>query len=87
MELLVASFLGLIILALGAQSTLSLRRLYLHDIVRTRVNQDLRGSLDMIGVNIRQAGENFTMSFPAIQIVNGTGGAGDQLILRRNLLD
>lgn len=86
-ELLVASFIGLTVFALASESVLSLRRVYSHDIVGTRLIQDLRGSLDMIGVNVRQAGENFTMAFPAVEIVNGSSGAPDELIMRRNLMD
>ena len=86
-ELLVASFIGLTIFALAAESVLSLRRVYSHDVVGTRLIQDLRGSLDMIGINVRQAGENFTVYFPALEIVNGSSGAPDELIMRRNLLD
>ena len=86
-ELLVASMMSLLILAMALESTNSMRRLYMHDIVRTRLNEDIRGALDIVGVNIRQSGENLARSFPAIQIVDGSSGAPDQLILHRNLLD
>lgn len=85
-ELLVASVIALLVMAMAAESTTSLRNLYLHDIVRTRLNQDMRASLDLIGVNIRQAGENFSASFPAIEIIDGGSGA-DELVMRRNLID
>ena len=43
--------------------------------------------MDFISINIRQAGENFTGNFPAIELANGASGASDQLTIRRNLLD
>ena len=86
-ELLVASFVGIMLIGMMLQSVNSLRRVYSRDIISTRVNQDLRGSLDMIGINVRQAGENLTVNFPAIEIIDGASGAPDELFLRRNLLD
>ncbi|MCB0310173.1 MAG: prepilin-type N-terminal cleavage/methylation domain-containing protein [Bdellovibrionales bacterium] len=85
-ELMVASTIGLIVLGLGIQSTNAMRYLYLHDIVRTRMHQDMRSALDIMGVNIRQAGENFNASFPAIQLIDG-GAGSDELVLHRNLID
>ena len=84
---MVASFVGLVVLGLATEGVLSLRRVYSHDIVGTRLTQDIRGALDLIGVNARQAGENLTMAFPAVEIVNGASGAPDEVILRRNILD
>jgi len=74
-------------MALAAQSTNSLRYLYLHDVTRTKMSQDVRGALDLIGVNARQVGQSFTGSFPALQIVNGSGSLPDDLYMRRNLID
>jgi len=54
---------------------------------RTDVNQNLRSGLDLLGSNIRQAGERLPEDIPAIQIINGASGAPDTLILRKNLLD
>ena len=79
--------IGLVVLGMAVQSTTSMRYLYLHDIGRTRLNQSIRGSMDLIGTNIRQAGENFTSSFPAVELINGSSGNSDELVLRRNLLD
>ncbi len=86
-ELLVASTVSLLLLAMALESTNSMRRLYMHDIVRTRLNEDIRGTLDIVGVNIRQSGENLARGFPAIQIIDGASGAPDHLVLHRNLLD
>ena len=86
-ELVVVSFLGLLMLALTMSATLSNRRLYKYDLVRTKVNQNLRSALDIIGIDVREAGENLPSTFPAIEVINGSSGAPDQLIIRRNLLD
>lgn len=86
MELMVSTTIGLIVMALGVETTRTMRHLYLHDIVRTRIHQDVRTALDLIGVNIRQAGENLTSAFPAIQITDG-GTGSDEIVLRRNLID
>ncbi len=87
LELLVASFVGLIMSMLTLSITLSNRGLFQYDIARTRLNQNLRSSLDIVGINIREAGENLPITFPAVEIINGAGTDPDELILRRNLLD
>lgn len=81
------SFLGLIMLALTLSATTSNRRLYKYDLVRTKINQNMRSALDIMGMDVRQAGENLFPTFPAIEIVNGAAGAPDELVIRRNLLD
>lgn len=86
-ELMVTSFLGLIVLALTLSATTANRRLYKYDLVRTKVNQNLRSALDIIGIDVRQAGENLFSTFPAIEIINGAAGSPDELIVRRNLRD
>jgi Tfp pilus assembly protein PilW len=86
-EFLIASSLSL---ALGGMLLASLsanRRLYKYDLVRTRVSQNLRSAIEIIGLDVRQAGENLPPLFPAIEIVDGAAGAPDELIVRRNLLD
>lgn len=86
-ELMVTSFLGLIMLAMMLSATTSNRRLYKYDLVRTRINQNMRSALDIMGMDVRQAGENLFSTFPAIELVNGTSGAPDELVIRRNTLD
>jgi len=83
-ELLVASFLAMIVLALSLTSVISNRNLYKYDVVRTRLNQNLRSAMDIISMTTKQAGEALTASFPAILLVDG-GSGPDELILRRNL--
>lgn len=85
-ELLVAAGMGLGILAMTSSLIVSNRGLFQLDMARTRLNQNLRGSLDVISMNVREAGENLSAAFPAVELIDG-GGAPDELILRRNLLD
>ena len=75
--------------ALGAALTLTLssREGYTNDQNRTQINQNLRGSLDLMGIEVRQAGERLPSDFPALEIGDGTSGAPDTLTLRRNLVD
>lgn len=86
-ELLVTSFLGLLMLALTLAATTSNRRLYRYDLVRTKINQNMRSALDIMGIDIRQGGENLFPTFPAIEIIDGALGAPDELVIRRNTID
>jgi type IV pilus assembly protein PilW len=81
--------LTLTLLVMGAALTLAMagRRLYTSDQGRTDLNQNLRIGLDLVGVDIRQAGERLPADVPAVEIVDGTSGAPDELLLRRNLFD
>ncbi len=85
LELLVSSLLGLLVVALGLSTVLSNRRIYKHDIVQTKINQNLRSAIDILGMNVRQAGEALPAIFPAVEVIDGTSGAQDELIIRRNL--
>lgn len=86
-EMLVASFIGAMVLVPILSSSIAYRNILGKDMARTRLNQNLRGALDIIGTDIRVGGENLTSTFPAIEVVNGTGSNPDELIVRRNLLD
>ena len=83
-EMLAASFLGMIILSLSLGVITTQRNTYKYDITRTKVNQNLRSALDIIAMNVRQAGEAFPDFFPAIILANG---ATDELTIRRNLYE
>lgn len=85
-ELLVAMMLGAIMTAMSLAAILSNRRLYQHDLVKTRLNQDLRSAMDLLGTNIREAGENLAQTFPSVEIIDGVGNP-DELVLRRSLMD
>lgn len=87
MELMVASSLGLMVVAMTLSTTVANKDAYGYDIVRTRLNQNMRSAFDIINTEVRQAGERLPSAFPAIEIVNGASGAPDTLILRRNVLD
>jgi len=86
-ELLVAltifSLVGAAVLALA----MAARKVFEQDRNRTAVNQNLRSGVDLLGIDVRQAGERMPGNAPAIEITNGASNAPDQLILRRNLLD
>ena len=84
-ELLVASTLGLMVTAMALAAVLANREVYKHDVVRTRINQNLRSALAIIGMNARQAGEALPAFFPAVEIVDHGTEAPDELYLRRNL--
>jgi len=86
-ELLVALMVGTLLMGVALTITLSTRRGYAADQGRVRVNQQLRSSLDLVGVQIRQAGERLPFDFPALEVHDGADGAPDELILWRNLLD
>lgn len=66
---------------------LSSRGLYETDQARTRLNQNLRSSMEFLVTDLRQAGQRLGDDFPALEIVDGSSGAPDQLIVRRNLID
>ena len=86
-ELLVATSIGLIITAMTISVTLSNRGIFDYDLARTQLNQNLRSAMDILGIEIRQGGENLPSTFPAVVITNGSNGAADELQLRRNLID
>lgn len=83
-EMLVASFLGSLFMAMALTTTIANKRVMGRDFVRTRLNQNLRGALDVVGFDVRIAGENLPMSFPAILLTNGTS---DVFTVRRNQID
>jgi hypothetical protein len=87
MELLVSMMLVSIALGAVVNTLMSQRRLFEADMVRTRVNQTVRGAYDVIGLAVRQAGENLPRSYPAIILENGVDGAPDVLTIRRHVLD
>ena len=87
LELLVSMTVMLAISGAALSLSLSSRRLYEADEARTRLNQSLRAGLDLIGTDVRQAGERLPDDFPALEIINGGDGASDIVVVRRNLID
>jgi hypothetical protein len=87
MEFLVVSFMSALLLGSVLSASMAYKKILGKDIARTRLNQNLRGAIDVLGIDVRIAGENLAPSFPAIELTNGTGSNPDVLTVRRNLLD
>jgi hypothetical protein len=85
LEMMVAAGLGLLVTFVALSQFQSTQRMVRYDIERTTVNQNLRTGLDIIGMNVRLAGENLPGFFPAIVLEDN--GTNDTLIIRRSLLD
>lgn len=83
-EFVVSSALGLIVMAVILGVIITTRQLYAGDLARTRVNQNLRGAFDIISADVKQAGENLTSTFPALELSSGTT---DTLTIRRGLIE
>lgn len=92
-ELMVALVITMIIMAAATSVTLQVRNLFLLDQARTTVNQNLRGGMEVVAADVRQAGERLPSDLliphrvPPLQIIDGASGASDELILTRNVLD
>src|SRR5690606_49337 len=86
LEVLVSMSLTGILMAMVIGSVLLFQGGYATDVVRTRVNSNLRSAMDILSMNIRQAGENLQASFPAVIVEDGEGGAPDVLRVRRSLI-
>ena len=72
-ELLIATTVGVAIIGISISLVLSNRRVYDLDRARTELNQNLRASLDLIGTDVRIAGQRLPADFPALSISgNGT---------------
>ncbi len=86
LEMLVALTISSIILTIVVSGALTFRESYYADVTRTRINGNLRSAMDIVSMNIRQAGENLLSSFPAVLLDAGTASAADTLTLRRSLI-
>jgi prepilin-type N-terminal cleavage/methylation domain-containing protein len=84
-EMLVASMLGLLLSGMLIASTQASRGLFSRDAKRIRLNEDLRGTLELVGSQIRLAGEGLGGRFPALLVENGV--ANDELIIRRKIFN
>ncbi len=85
-EVLVALALVTVLTGSALALALSSRGVYTTDLNRTTLNQNLRIGMDLVGVDVRQAGQQLPDDVPAIEVINGDAGAPDQLILRRNVI-
>lgn len=80
-ELMVSMVVAFIVLSMGLLAVTYSRKLYLEDQDRTNLNQNLRAAMDLVGTDIKQAGERITdAKFPAIDITSSS-----ELLLRRRL--
>jgi len=86
-ELLVALTVFSLIGAASLALATSARKVFEQDRNRTAINQNLRSGIDLLGIDVRQAGERMPGNAPAIDITNGASNSPDQLIVRRNLMD
>lgn len=87
LELLVTLVVASVITGLALKLIVDQRQLFLNDQSRTQVNQNLRASLDLVGADIKQAGERLTTStLPVVKIINGSATdpkVPDELVLQR----
>ncbi len=86
-ELMVAITVALFVTAGVLTLALTSKSLFDSDSARTRINQNLSATRDLVVADVRKAGERLGSDFPAIEIVDGALGAPDQLVVRRNLVD
>jgi hypothetical protein len=85
-ELLASSALGIIILGATFSSAITGKKILNREFKTTKLTQNLRSAIDLVGIEIRLAGEQLPANLPAVELINGVGNEPDQLILRRNLL-
>lgn len=92
-ELLVAAIVSSAILGVSLALINTQRHQFLSDQNRSQANQNLRAAIDLIGADIKIAGEllDGSQNLPVIQLLDGTGVDGatnehDRLILQRKLI-
>ncbi|ULH14156.1 prepilin-type N-terminal cleavage/methylation domain-containing protein (plasmid) [Deinococcus sp. KNUC1210] len=85
-EVLVTVSLLTLVLGIVLSTTTSTLSLYRTDQARLTANRDSRSTLDILGNDVRQAGERLTADFPAISVSSDTAG-NSVLTLRRSLID
>lgn len=84
-ELMVATAMGLILISLVLSASIAGKKILALDFDRTKVNQNLRSAIEMIGIDMVLAGENLGYSFPTLEVIDG-GTDPDQIVLRRALI-
>ncbi len=85
-ELLTGTFISLIIINLGFMGFSWCRQMYLEDQQANDVNQTVRSVFEIVGSDIRQAGEGFAEdpNFPSIMVTENSGNS--EIRIRRSLL-
>jgi len=86
-ELLVALTVTVLVSAAVMSLAFSAQAVFETDKHRTSVNQNLRSGIDLLGMDVRQAGERLPGDAPAVEIIDGENDGPDRLILRRNQFD
>jgi len=90
-ELIVAVLVAFLVLGIALQLAAYNRTLYLQDQNHNQVNQNLRAAMDIVGTDVKQAGEQIQLPlFPVISVqqdnTNTSGVTVSDLIIRRNLI-
>ncbi|MCB0330270.1 MAG: hypothetical protein KDD70_11410 [Bdellovibrionales bacterium] len=85
LELIVSMGLALVVGAVAIANFQGTHRMVRYDIERTSLNQNLRSTLDILGMNVRLSGENLPGFFPAVLVADN--GNSDVLTIRRSVLD
>jgi len=85
LEMLFAISISGVAMAMVVSFMVTSQNTYAEDVVRTRINSNLRTAMDVIALNIRQAGEKSPKRFDVIKLEDGASGASDRLVLRRVL--
>jgi hypothetical protein len=86
LELLVASSIGLSVIALTLSLTTTSKNFLGKDVARARLNQNIRSTLDIMSSDIRIAGENLSKKFPVFIVKDRPTGKADEITVRRGLL-
>jgi len=84
LEVLTSMFLTSVVMTLIISSVMMLRDTYYTEIKRTQINGNLRSAMDIMSMNVRQAGEHLLAGFPAVLLTDGASGASDTLRLRKS---
>jgi type II secretory pathway pseudopilin PulG len=87
-ELLVAAVISTVILSVSLGLIVTQRRQYVNQQASTDTRQTLQAGMEMIGNDIRQAGEQTSVrtGLPVLRLFDGTSGAPDQLQIQRKLI-
>lgn len=87
-ELLVTVLVSTAILGVSLGLIVTQRRQYLNQQAATNTSQTLQAGMEMIGTDIRQAGEQVGNGpgLPVLQLINGGAGIQNELVLQRKLL-
>jgi type II secretory pathway pseudopilin PulG len=88
LELLVTVVISTVILSVSLGLIVTQRRQYLNQQANTDTGQTLQAGMEMLGNDIRQAGEQIGAGtgLPVLRLIDGASGTPDRLQLQRKLL-